>query len=834
MASMASILLALLVTFNAIGAVNPVNPGNPTGSLSTPEKSRLVDFQKILPAEPELASRKLHLSFVLSFQFEKLRIECDYENKRHQLTKVDYSNIVDNKVIEFHVVPTYDQNGNMKSFVHQYRYNYKNQLLEVVTGTGLNVSYKYDALGRRTEKMVSVPGEKEITRYVYAGWRVVEERDENNELLKRYTYGNGIDEQVAQEYKTENGFVTVIPMHDSIGNVIGVTDDTGKLLETYNYSTYGTPVFEYDNTPPVINNVYIIDGKVITGFSEPVNIGTVSTGMKVKHEGIVIPGTIEPGAEGKEIKFIPSSPLPAGQLTVEIAETIEDESGNQMESSFSNNVIYSETTTIVHDTEAPEVDRIEKKSSDFIVKFSERIDPYTTTDSIEVQKTDGTISGSITTVDERTVKFTPEEMLEAYQEYTLSVNSTIKDLSGKSINQFFHKFMVLPDDFLVYEKPDPNKHVNSRIGNNYLFHGREYEPEVGLYNYRNRYYMPRIGRFLQTDPMGFQDSMNMYQAFGMNPVNNRDPFGKDVLGRCSSSYQPFLKPSENEEIIKKHFRSYALVGEGIANAGIKTFLIPAKFITLPARLMFGFDFDLSINVTEEGPFFNGYLGKQSRVDIVKEQTLVFPLADWVTQTSYDVYFGLFYKGGNSSIGESSRENLARSSGALGFNLFFWGNVSKSIINQRQAAEIIRNRVLRNIEESRRARASSNFSEYARWDEIYQSVENLDFSTQPDKAVFYSGPGNRRLALEYAELHGATPIDFTVGGQHLESLNLLSQMSFARSDLIWMRASEKFAKGASGKITLFVRGSLPNRIFRKIEEPALRLNFNVTRWQYRGY
>ena len=99
MASMASILLALLVTFNAIGAVNPVNPGNPTGSLSTPEKSRLVDFQKILPAEPELASRKLHLSFVLSFQFEKLRIECDYENKRHQLTKVDYSNIVDNKVI---------------------------------------------------------------------------------------------------------------------------------------------------------------------------------------------------------------------------------------------------------------------------------------------------------------------------------------------------------------------------------------------------------------------------------------------------------------------------------------------------------------------------------------------------------------------------------------------------------------------------------------------------------------------------------------------------------------------------------------------------------------
>ncbi len=32
-------------------------------------------------------------------------------------------------------------------------------------------------------------------------------------------------------------------------------------------------------------------------------------------------------------------------------------------------------------------------------------------------------------------------------------------------------------------------------------------------------------RFLQTDPMGYEDSMNMYQAFNMNPVNFVDPFG---------------------------------------------------------------------------------------------------------------------------------------------------------------------------------------------------------------------------------------------------------------------------------------------------------------------
>jgi YD repeat-containing protein len=334
MLSTVSILLALLLAFNTASPINPGNPGKTTGNMSTPGKSRLDDFQKILPAEPEFSSRKLHLSFVLNFQFEKLCLECHYENKRHQLTKVDYSNVVDDKIIEFHVVPSYDKNGNMKCFVHQYKYNYKNQLVEVVTGTGLNVEYKYDALGRRTEKIVSAPGGNKVTRYVNAGWRVLEERDENNALLKRYTYGNGIDEQVAQEYMTSNGLVTVLPMYDSTGNMIGITDDTGKLLEKYSYSVFGMPEFDYDINPPVIKSIYIGDGMFITDFSEPVKLESVTTGMKIKHEGVEIQGTFETGAGSKEIKFIPATPLQPGQMSVEIAETVEDECGNQMGSSL--------------------------------------------------------------------------------------------------------------------------------------------------------------------------------------------------------------------------------------------------------------------------------------------------------------------------------------------------------------------------------------------------------------------------------------------------------------------------------------------------------------------
>ncbi|MEN6578743.1 MAG: RHS repeat-associated core domain-containing protein, partial [Phycisphaerales bacterium] len=61
--------------------------------------------------------------------------------------------------------------------------------------------------------------------------------------------------------------------------------------------------------------------------------------------------------------------------------------------------------------------------------------------------------------------------------------------------------------------------------NRFMFTGREFDKDTGLYYYRARYYHPEIGRFLQTDPTGYGDGINWYRYCANNPTNFIDPSG---------------------------------------------------------------------------------------------------------------------------------------------------------------------------------------------------------------------------------------------------------------------------------------------------------------------
>ena len=48
----------------------------------------------------------------------------------------------------------------------------------------------------------------------------------------------------------------------------------------------------------------------------------------------------------------------------------------------------------------------------------------------------------------------------------------------------------------------------------FQYTGQTWLPEIGMYNYKARIYSPTLGRFLQTDPLGYGAGFNRYNYVG--------------------------------------------------------------------------------------------------------------------------------------------------------------------------------------------------------------------------------------------------------------------------------------------------------------------------------
>ena len=66
----------------------------------------------------------------------------------------------------------------------------------------------------------------------------------------------------------------------------------------------------------------------------------------------------------------------------------------------------------------------------------------------------------------------------------------------------------------------------SSVANRFLFTGREWVSDTGIYDYRNRVYSPALGRFLQSDPIRFAaGDVSIYRYCGNNPGSAVDSEG---------------------------------------------------------------------------------------------------------------------------------------------------------------------------------------------------------------------------------------------------------------------------------------------------------------------
>jgi RHS repeat-associated protein len=104
----------------------------------------------------------------------------------------------------------------------------------------------------------------------------------------------------------------------------------------------------------------------------------------------------------------------------------------------------------------------------------------------------------------------------------------VTDSAGNVVERYGYDAYGAPTVFTAAGVPIPPSAwgtAQSAIGNPWLFTGRQWDDESGIYSYRARYYDAVKGRFLQRDPMGYLVSMNLYEYARSNPPRFVDPYG---------------------------------------------------------------------------------------------------------------------------------------------------------------------------------------------------------------------------------------------------------------------------------------------------------------------
>jgi RHS repeat-associated protein len=109
-----------------------------------------------------------------------------------------------------------------------------------------------------------------------------------------------------------------------------------------------------------------------------------------------------------------------------------------------------------------------------------------------------------------------------YYQDKLGSTTHVANAGGQLLESYKYDLYGTPSYFNSTSQP-----LNSSTyGVTDLYAGERWIPELRVYDLRNRFMSPELGRFLQPDPTGFKgDASNLYRYCGNDPADRTDPMG---------------------------------------------------------------------------------------------------------------------------------------------------------------------------------------------------------------------------------------------------------------------------------------------------------------------